>query len=136
MRPPAFAVAAVLAGLWTAGCAETLPEQDRRIYGETPVAKLSADILSKDYRSDAAAADRQYWGKAVEVSGNVTAVTAGPPHAVLTFGQEEPPDVEATLLDDEADAIVATVKVGGRLTLRCYCEGLDGSVRLRSCIER
>lgn len=118
------------------GCAETLPDEDRRIYDAVPAAKLSADILWKDYAADAEAADREYWGKALEVSGNVAAMTPGPPHVVIIFRQADEPGVEAILLDDEAEAITARVKVGDRITLRCFCEGLDGSVRLKSCIAK
>jgi hypothetical protein len=119
-----------------AGCARTLPDQDRRIYEAVPAAKLSADVLSADYAHDATAANRQYWGKALEVSGNVTEVTPAPPHVVLTFSFEDQPEVRATLLDDEAETIGARVKVGDRITLRCYCEGLAEFVRLKSCIAR
>jgi hypothetical protein len=142
MTPPPVGTAARSAG-WlmavlaaAAGCARTLPEQDRRIYGEAPAAKLSTDVLWQDYTTDADAADRQYWGKAIEVSGNITAVTPAPPHVVLTFGQDDQPGVQATLLDDEAEAIASTIKVGDRITLRCYCEGLAEFVRLKSCISR
>jgi len=119
-----------------AGCAGTLPEQDRRIYAATPVAKLSTDVLWKDYASDAAAADRQYWGKALEVSGNITAISSEPPLAFLTFAEAEQAGVRAELLDDESAAILEAVKVGDRVTLRCFCEGLDGTVRLKSCIRQ
>ncbi len=133
MRPLSVGVAflAVLAG-----CAETLPEQDRRIYAATPAAKLSADVLWKDYQADSAAADRQYWGKALEVSGNITAISPAPPHAFLTFAEPDQAGVRAELLDDESAAILEAVKVGDRVTLRCFCEGLDGQVRLKSCIRR
>ena len=132
-RPAPAVGLALLIGL--AGCAETLPEEDLRIYAATPASKLSADILWKDYQTDPAAADRQYWGQALEVSGNITAISSEPPHAVLTFGAGEQPGVRATLLDEEAAEIVAAVKVGDRITLKCFCEGLDGAVRLKSCIN-
>ena len=120
--------------MWAHGCADTLPEEDKRIYAATPSAKLSADILWKDYAKDAQAADALYWGRPLEVSGRVTAVTPGQPHLVLTFGYEDQPGVQATILDDESAALTSTVKVGDRVTLRCYCEGLDGFVKLKSCI--
>lgn len=123
---------ALLVGLF--GCAQTLPEQDRRIYSTTPVAKLSADILARDYQADPVSADRQYWGKVLEVSGNVTATSTDGPHAEVIFGQEKPPDVRATLLDDEAKMILETARVGERITLRCFCEGTDDDVRLKSCV--
>lgn len=118
-----------------AGCAETLPEQDRRIYAATPAAKLSADVLWKDYQADSAAADRQYWGKALEVSGNIAAISSAPPRAFLTFAEGDQAGVRAELLDDESAAILEAVKVGDRVTLRCFCEGLDGTVRLKSCVN-
>jgi len=128
--------AVVLLCFVSAGCVDTLPDQDRRIYQAVPVAKISADILWKEYSTDAAAADRLYKNVVLEISGNLTAVIPGPPHVVLMFGIEDQPGVRATVLDDEAEAIMARAKVGDRLTLRCYCEGLDESVRLKSCIER
>jgi hypothetical protein len=42
--------------------------------------------------------------------------------------------VEAALLDDQAKAIVAAASGRRRITLRCYCAGFDGRVRLQSCI--
>jgi hypothetical protein len=136
VKPPPLVRAVLVLCLLAAGCAETLPDQDRRIYAATPASKLSADILWTDYAADAEAADRQYWGKVLEVSGNITAISTEPPHAFLLFGYGEEPGIRAVLLDDESEAIVATVKAGDRITLRCYCEGLDEFVRLKSCIAR
>ena len=47
----------------------TLPDQDLRIRNAVAVAKMTAADLWQDYQKDAKAADKQYWGKAVEVSG-------------------------------------------------------------------
>ncbi len=128
--------AVLLCALLSPGCAETLPDEDRRIYAAAPAEKLSADVLWKDYAADTEAANGRYWGKVIEMSGNITAVSSEPPHAFLLFGYEDQPGVRAVLLDDEAETIIATVKIGDRVTLRCYCEGFDEFVRLKSCIGR
>jgi hypothetical protein len=49
--------AAVAVAIGVAGCAKTLPEQDRRIFEATPAAKLSTDDLWKDYQQGRADAD-------------------------------------------------------------------------------
>jgi len=124
-------IGVVLAG---AACADTLPEQDRRITQATPFEKLSADVLWKDYQADKNAANRRYFGKAVDVTGKVTSVESSAPKRVM-FEQVEAVAVEARLLDDQADAILAAAVVGERVTLRCYCAGLSGNVILTSCIK-
>jgi len=125
----------LLAALFATGrCADKLPEQDRRITQATPVAKLPVEFLWSDYQADRRAADRKYWGKAVDVSGKVTGVGADAPRRVL-FDVAPPHGVEARLLDDQATAILAAAAVGERLTLRCFCAGLDGNVVLTSCIR-
>ena len=122
-------------------CTNTLPAEDRRITLATPVAKLSAADLWQDYLKDAAAANRRYFGDAVEVTGKVTAIEpstggASATPAFVMFGQTEAFGVRAVLLGDQAADILKIAKVGERLTLRCFVEGriLEGHVALRSCI--
>jgi hypothetical protein len=117
-----------------AGCADTLPDQDRRITEAHPAAKVSADFLWKEYAADRKAADRKYWGKALDVSGKVTSVEAAEPQRIM-FELQAPNGVEARLLDDRAADIQHAAVVGERITLRCYCAGLSGNVVLKSCIK-
>ena len=119
-------------------CAEHLPDQDLRILQSPPAAKLSADDLWKDFQKDPKAAQRQYFGEAIDVSARVTSIESNPaklPH--IFFGQEGAPGVRARLLDDKAAEIIKDAKVGERITLRCFCEGLDQKqdVLLKSCIR-
>ena len=126
--------AAALAGA-AGGCADRLPDQDRRILAATPQVKLATDFLWKDYQADRRAADRKYWGKTVEVSGKVSGVSSDPPR-IMFLQQEQPPaGIEARLLEDRAAATLAVAAVGERLTLRCFCEGLATNVVLKSCIK-
>jgi hypothetical protein len=118
-----------------AGCVDRLPEQDRRITTATAMAKLTAEDLWKDFQQDAAAARQKYWGKAIEVSGKPTRTDAEGPSAYLFFSQADPFGVRANLLDDQAAAIVAEAQTGARIRLKCFCEGLDGNVLLKSCIK-
>lgn len=120
-----------------AGCAQTLPQQDRRIYTAVPVAKLSADILWNEYSTDPVEADRRYWGKVLEVSGEVSARSPAGTEPFVMFAQSEDLGLVAWLLGDEAMAIMEEAELGRRMTLRCFCEGRgeDGNVRLKSCIQ-
>jgi tRNA_anti-like len=129
------AVLLLIAGLLAAGCADRLPDQDRRITVTPVSAKLPAENLWKDYRADRAAADRKYWGKVVEVTGRVTGTTTTPGAAAVMFAQEETAGVQANLLDDQTTPILAAAVVGQRLTLKCFCAGLDGNVVLKSCVR-
>jgi hypothetical protein len=117
------------------GCADTLPDQDLRILAAVPVQKLSADILWEEYQSDADAANARYWGKAIEVTGVVTAADSDGIDAYVLFGQTEAFGVRANALDDQASELVAAAKVGERLTVKCFCAGLDGHVVLKSCVH-
>jgi hypothetical protein len=128
--------AAALAALAAAAaCADTLPDQDLRIYQTAPSAKLSADILWEEYQAEPQAADNRYWGRVVEITGEITSVSPeGSPPALL-FGQDDALGVQARLLDDEAGAILHAVGPGDRVTLRCFCEGLTEHVVLKSCIR-
>ncbi|HKW00164.1 MAG TPA: hypothetical protein VJN96_10080 [Vicinamibacterales bacterium] len=119
-----------------AGCSHTLPEQDRRITATAAIAKMPAEDLWKEYKTDAKAADKKYWGHALEVSGKVSTVLGEPaaPQAIR-FVVEGDLGVKAFLLDDVAAEIVKRVSVGQHLRLKCFCAGLDGDVVLRSCIQ-
>lgn len=133
VRRAAIAGLAIGACLATA-CTDTLPEQDLRIVDAAPTAKLSADILWTEYEANADAADSAYWGKAIEVTGTVTAADSDVVDAFVLFGQTEEAGVLAHALDEQAAAIVEAANVGEKLTLKCFCAGLDGNVVLRSCV--
>ena len=130
-------LAAVLLGLsliWSA-CVNRLPDQDLRIRSAVPVAKMTAADLWQDYQRDRTGSDRKYWGKPLEISGNVTA--ADSPEAAapaLFFAQADQRGVRARLLDEDAAAIVKVATTGQRVTLHCFCEGLQTDVILKSCI--
>jgi hypothetical protein len=123
--------AATLAG---AGCVDRLPDQDRRISVTPAIAKMTAEDLWKDFQQDAAAARTKYWGKAIEVSGKATRTDTENGSSYVFFAQAEPHGVRANLLDDGAAAIVAEAQTGARIRLKCFCEGLDGNVLLKSCV--
>ena len=129
--PTARLVTIVLGIALCAACADTLPEQDRRITVTPPAFKLSTTGLWQEFQKDAAGARKKYWGKALEITGAVTAAETTPkPHVAFDH-------VEASLLEDTApDAIKASV-VGQHVTLRCFCAGLaDATVKLTSCIVK
>jgi hypothetical protein len=117
-------------------CARTLPDQDRRITVTPAVAKLPAEDLWKEYRDGKDAADRKYWGKAIEVSGKVTGVAsdATAPRAVK-FAISGDAGIQAFLLDDEAAGTIKAAEVGRHFRLKCFCAGLATDVILRSCIQ-
>ena len=130
-----LALAALLA---VASCANHLPDQDLRILTAQPAAKLAASDLWKDFRADAAAAKSRYFGKAVDISDAPTAVEPNAPAgARMVFLQAGDRGVVARLLDERVTATIAEAKAGARLTLRCFCEGLDErqDVLLKSCIR-
>jgi len=114
-----------------AACADTLPEQDRRITVTPPAFKLSTTGLWQEFQRDAGGARKKYFGKAVELTGVVTAAEATPtPH--VTFDH-----VDANLLEDTAPAVIKASVVGQHVTLRCFCAGLaDTTVKLTSCVAK
>ena len=129
---------AVFLAACATSCVDRLPPEDRRITIVQPLAKLSASDLWDDYQKDNAAANRRYFGEAVEVSGKVTGIDqSGKGAAVVMFGQTETLGIRAILLGDQEADILKTAKVNERLTLRCFVEGriLEGHVGLRSCIR-
>ena len=118
-----------------AGCVGTLPNQDRRILTTAPAAKLSADVLWKEFRADGSGATRRYHGEALLFTGSVTSVTADGPDRSVFFAEEQTHGIQARLLDDQAATVLAAAQTGGRITLKCFCEGFDGNVVLKSCIK-
>lgn len=116
------------------GCADQLPDQDLRILDATPAAKISSDILWTEYQGDKSAADKRYWGKAVEITGRVTSVSQTPPRIIFQ-PQFAPAGIEARPLEDRSAATLAAATVGERMTLRCFCAGIETNVILKSCIK-
>jgi hypothetical protein len=124
--------------VFLSACVDRLPAEDRRITIVQPLAKLSVSDLWNDYQKDSAAANRRYFGEAVEVSGKVTGIDqSSKGGAVVMFGQTETLGIRAVLLGDQEADILKAVKVNERLTLRCFVEGksLEGHIGLRSCIR-
>lgn len=121
-----------------AACVSNLPEQDLRILAAQPSAKLSASDLWKDFQTDAAKAKTTYFGKAIDVSDKPTAIeTEASKGQHFFFAQAGDHGVRARLLDERAGETLKDMKVGARLTIRCFCEGMDakGDVLLKSCIR-
>ena len=131
-------VPALAALLVAVSCVNHLPDQDLRILNSQPAAKLSASDLWKDFQADAAGAKSRYFGKAVDISDAPSAVEPNAPSGPrMIFLQAGDRGVVARLLDERAAATIAEAKAGARLTLRCFCEGLDDNkdVLLKSCIR-
>jgi len=120
-------------------CVTQLPEQDMRILEVKNVsAKLTAADLWKDFQQNAASAKSTYFGKAIDLSDKPTAIESDATKGQqVYFGQTTEHGVRARLLDTRAPEILKEAKVGARITLRCYCEGLDDKqdVILKSCIK-
>ncbi|HUF46969.1 MAG TPA: hypothetical protein VMM93_04075 [Vicinamibacterales bacterium] len=134
-RPGRSGIVAALLACLIAACVSRLPDQDRRIHDEVAIAKMSAADLWRDFDEDPAGARARYWGQAIEVSGTPTEVGGGAPGGFyLLFVETGAFGVRANLLDDDAATIVESAGDGTRLTLKCYCDGLDGHVVLRSCV--
>ena len=136
---PLIACAGLAATLaLAASCADRLPDEDLRILNAPSGAKLSTDDLWKDFQKDPAAARKQYFGVAVDVSGKIISidVAAGKPSTVL-FSPADQHGVRARLLEERAASIIKDAPVFTRITLRCFCEGLDAqqNVLLKSCIK-
>jgi hypothetical protein len=128
-------VAVFFASLLAATCVNRLPDQDLRIRSAVPIAKMTAADLWQDYQRDRAGADGKYWGKPLEISGNVTAADpAGAGSPAIFFAQADQRGVRARLLDEDAPAILKVATAGQRVTLHCFCEGLQTDVILKSCI--
>jgi hypothetical protein len=74
MKRPLLLLAAALPLALVAACASHLPEEDLRILSAPSGAKLSTDDLWKDFQKDPAAARKQYFGVAVDVSGKIMSI--------------------------------------------------------------
>jgi tRNA_anti-like len=137
MKGSTLAVLGLGALAAVAACVDRLPDQDLRIVSATPAARLSADILWQEYRSDRDAAQRAYFGKAIVISGTATKVgTDAPGDRYIQFGQGEAAGIRANLLDDGAAELLARTTDVPRVTLKCFCDGLAGAeVVLRSCVR-
>jgi hypothetical protein len=114
-------------------CAPSVSDHDNRIFASPASVKLSAVDLSSAYATDARAADGRYRGRAVEVSGVIRGVR--PESSVLSMtGADAGPAIEASIHEDVSAQVLKTVAEGQRMTLKCFCEGLDQQVRLKSCV--
>ena len=134
---PVRRLACLVFALAAVSCAEHLPDQDLRILTAQPAAKLSSTDLWRDFDADAVSARRTYFGRALDVSGAPSFLEAEPPAGPhLFFVEAGERGIRARLLEDRAADVLAAAKVGERLTLRCFCEGLNeqGDVLLKSCI--
>lgn len=121
-----------------AACANHIPDQDLRILTANPSAKLPSDDLWSDFQKDPAGARTRYFGKAIDISGRVVSIDADPAKpAAIFFGKPGEPGVRARLLDERAADIIKEAVVGARISLRCFCEGIDDrrDVLLKSCIR-
>lgn len=101
-------------------------------------AKTTAADLWKDFQQNAASATSTYFGKAIDVSDKPTSIeTDATKGQQFYFGQTNEHGVRARLLDSRAAEILKEAKVGARITLRCYVQGLDagGDIILKSCIK-
>ena len=118
-----------------AGCTDRLPEQDLRILETPPVARLSAALLWQDFQTVGEQAARNYNGKAIVVSGDVTrAGTEETGETYVYFAQTDTAGVYAGLLVEQASAILDEVQKNPRVRLRCFCQGLSTNVVLKSCV--
>lgn len=116
-------------------CTDRLPAQDLRILETAPVERLSAALLWQDFQSVREQAERNYNGRAIVVTGDVTrAGTEDTGDAYVYFAQTESAGVYAVLLADQAPAILAAIQENPRVRLKCFCEGLSANVVLKSCV--
>ena len=114
-------------------CGPAVSDHDNRIFAMPASLKLSAVDLSTAYAADAGAADGRYRGRVLEVSGVIDKVHPGPQQLML-IGAEKGPFVEASLHEDVAAGLLKTMSDGQRVTIKCFCEGLNQVVRLKSCV--
>ncbi|MCC7043346.1 MAG: hypothetical protein IT183_05765 [Acidobacteria bacterium] len=127
-------VAAAAFGV-AAGCTDRLPDQDLRIIETAPVERLSAALLWQDFQTVREQAERNYNGKAIVVTGDVTrAGTEETGETYVYFAQTEAAGVYAGLLAEQAATILAGVQDNPRVRLKCFCEGFSTNVVLKSCV--
>lgn len=117
------------AGTWA--CAPSVSDHDNRIFALPASAKLSATDLSASYVINSSASDELYRGRVLEVSGTIGSVVEEARMFIMA-GPE--PVVWVSLHEDAAAEILRTATKGQRITLKCFCEGLDEQVHLKSCI--
>jgi hypothetical protein len=115
-----------------AACTPSVSDHDNRIFAMPASVKLSAQDLSAAFAADATAAGDRYRGRVIEVSGVVRNLHPGV-LLTLTAG-DEGQVVDARLHEDAAASILKAVSDGQRVTLKCFCEGFDARVRLKSCV--
>lgn len=133
----AAAAILLLAGM---SCVDSLPDQDLRILSATPIDRVSVSVLWDDFQKNSAAAGRRYEGQPLVVTG------LSPTHGDLRPGRrfvryvltgDRDGAVQANLLDEQAEAILALAKSGGRVELKCFCEGFNKDAKeivLKSCV--
>lgn len=126
-------LAIMIAAASGVACGPAVSDHDNRIFATPASIKLSAADLSTAYGSDAGAADGRYRGRVLEVSGVVGKVESGSARFTLTV-PEKGPVVEASLHEDVAAEMLKTLAEAQRVTIKCFCEGLDQHVRLKSCV--
>ena len=124
----------VLFGVSHAACGPAVSDHDNRIFATAASLKLSAVDLSAAYLSDAGAANGRYRGRVLEVSGAIKEVHPGG-GLVRLSGAENGPLVDASFHEDVAAEMLKTMANGQRVTLKCFCEGLDQFVLLKSCVS-
>jgi hypothetical protein len=128
-----FAHLAITTALAIAACGPAVSDHDNRIFAMPASIKLSAVDLSSAYLADAGAADGRYRGRVLEVSGVLGEVKPGSASLMLA-GAEKGPAVEASLHEDVAGEMLKTAAKDQRIIIKCFCEGLDERVRLKSCV--
>jgi hypothetical protein len=114
-----------------AACAPSVSDHDNRIFATSASVKLSAIDLAAAYAADKGAAEDRYRGRVIEISGVVRGVG---PTLVTLAADDAGQVVDASLHEDTAVELVKTVSAGQRVTLKCFCEGFDQRVRLKSCV--
>ena len=98
--------------------------------------KLPTELLWKAFQTNADQARRAYFGKVVEVTGSATRLGDDvPTDRYVFFAQSGEFGIRANLLDEQAGEILAKTKEDPRVTLKCYCEGMDGNLILKSCVR-
>jgi len=125
----AIGLSAIVGSL--SACGPSVSNHDNRIFAMAASVKLSATDLAASYVLNSGAADELYRGRAVEISGTVGSVDEAS-KTVIMAGPE--PVVWASLHEDVAAELIKTTVQGQRITLKCFCEGLDTQVHLKSCV--
>ena len=135
MRVIARVSAVTLFVFAAAACTDRLPDQDLRILQTPPVERLSAALLWQDFQTVPDQAGRNYNGKAIVVTGDVTrAGTEETGDTYVYFAQTDAAGVYAALLAEQAATILAGVQENPRVRLKCFCEGFSTNVVLKSCV--